>query len=159
MMTGRGGGQPAADGGLARHIPVLGGPAVEFLNVRDGGVYIDATFGAGGYTRAILGAANCNVIGIDRDQQAIANGFDLVSRAEGRLVLIEDRFSHLEDVARSCGYDAVDGAFSTIFGGATLSYFQVWAYQVARGTVGVGDPLDFSKRLDNRWAIEIDQPV
>jgi transglutaminase-like putative cysteine protease len=59
----------------------------------------------------------------------------------------------------SCGYDAVDGAFSTIFGGATLSYFQVWAYQVARGTVGVGDPLDFSKRLDNRWAIEIDQPV
>jgi 16S rRNA (cytosine1402-N4)-methyltransferase len=109
MMTGRGGGQPAADGGLARHIPVLGGPAVEFLNVRDGGVYIDATFGAGGYTRAILGAANCNVIGIDRDQQAIANGFDLVSRAEGRLVLIEDRFSHLEDVARSCGYDAVDG--------------------------------------------------
>ena len=52
MMAGRGGGQPAADGGLARHIPVLGGPAVEFLNVRDGGVYIDATFGAGGYTRA-----------------------------------------------------------------------------------------------------------
>ena len=52
MMAGRGGGQPAADGGLARHIPVLGGPAVDFLNVRDGGVYIDATFGAGGYTRA-----------------------------------------------------------------------------------------------------------
>jgi 16S rRNA (cytosine1402-N4)-methyltransferase len=109
MMTGRGGGQPAADGGLARHIPVLGGPAVEFLNVRDGGVYIDATFGAGGYTRAILDAANCNVIGIDRDQQAIADGFDLVSRAEGRLVLVEGRFSHLDGVARSCGYDAVDG--------------------------------------------------
>jgi 16S rRNA (cytosine1402-N4)-methyltransferase len=109
MMTGRGGGQPAADGGLVRHIPVLGGPAVEFLNVRDGGVYIDATFGAGGYTRAILAAANCHVIGIDRDQRAIAAGFDLVSRAEGRLVLVEDRFSDLEGVARSCGYDAVDG--------------------------------------------------
>jgi transglutaminase-like putative cysteine protease len=53
----------------------------------------------------------------------------------------------------SCGQDAVDGAFSTIFGGATLSHFQVWAYQVARGTVGVGDPLDFSRRLDNRWEI------
>ena len=109
MMAGRGGGQPAADGGLARHIPVLGGPAVEFLNVRAGGVYIDATFGAGGYTRAILDAADCNVIGIDRDQRAIAGGFDLVSRAEGRLVLVEDRFSNLEGVARSCGYDAVDG--------------------------------------------------
>jgi 16S rRNA (cytosine1402-N4)-methyltransferase len=109
MMAGRGSGQPTADGGLARHIPVLGGPAVEFLNVRDGGVYIDATFGAGGYTRAILAAANCHVIGIDRDQSAIAGGFDLVSGSEGRLVLVEDRFSNLEGVARSCGYDAVDG--------------------------------------------------
>ncbi len=109
MMTGRGGRQPAADGGLARHIPVLGGPAVEYLNVRDGGVYIDATFGAGGYSRAILSAANCKVIGIDRDQRAIAAGFELVSWADGRLVLVEDRFSHLESVAHSCGHQAVDG--------------------------------------------------
>ena len=43
-------------GGFVPHIPVLGRPAVDFLNVRDGGVYIDATFGAGGYTRAILAA-------------------------------------------------------------------------------------------------------
>ena len=42
------------------------------------------------------------------------------------------------------GQDAVDGAFSTIYGGATLTYFQVWAYQVARGTVGVGDPIDLT---------------
>jgi transglutaminase-like putative cysteine protease len=58
----------------------------------------------------------------------------------------------------SCGQDAVDGAFSTIFGGATLSYFQVWAYQVARGTVGVGDPLDFSVRLDNRTTVQTEAP-
>jgi len=58
----------------------------------------------------------------------------------------------------SCGQDAVDGAFSTIFGGATLTYFQVWAYQVARGTVGVGDPLDFSRRLDNRWIVQTETP-
>jgi transglutaminase-like putative cysteine protease len=56
----------------------------------------------------------------------------------------------------SCGQDAVDGAFSTIFGGATLSYFEVWAYQVARGTVGVGDPVDFSRRLDNSWTVRTD---
>jgi 16S rRNA (cytosine1402-N4)-methyltransferase len=109
MMAGRGGGQPAADGGLARHIPVLGGPALEYLNVRAGGVYIDGTFGAGGYTRAILAAAACNVIGIDRDQRAIAAGFDLVSRSDGRLVLVEDRFSNLDDVARSCGHESADG--------------------------------------------------
>jgi transglutaminase-like putative cysteine protease len=54
----------------------------------------------------------------------------------------------------ACGMDAVDGAFSTIYGGATLTYFQVWAYQVARGTVGVGDPLDFSRRLDNQWTVQ-----
>jgi transglutaminase-like putative cysteine protease len=58
----------------------------------------------------------------------------------------------------SAGQDAVDGAFSTIFGGARLTYFQVWAYQVARGTVGVGDPLDFSQRLDNRWTVQTDAP-
>jgi transglutaminase-like putative cysteine protease len=58
----------------------------------------------------------------------------------------------------SCGQDAVDGAFSTIYGGATLTYFQVWAYQVARGTVGVGDPLDFSQRLDNRRTVQTESP-
>lgn len=58
----------------------------------------------------------------------------------------------------SCGLDAVDGAFSTIFGGATLTFFQVWAYQVPRGTVAVGDPLDFSKRIDNRWVVQTETP-
>ena len=58
----------------------------------------------------------------------------------------------------SCGLDAVDGAFSTIYGGAVLSYFEVWAYQVRRGTVGVGDPLDFSQRLDNRVHVLTDVP-
>jgi 16S rRNA (cytosine1402-N4)-methyltransferase len=49
------------------------------------------------------------VIGIDRDQQAVALGFDLVQQSGGRLIVVEDRFSNLEGVARSCGYDAVDG--------------------------------------------------
>ena len=53
----------------------------------------------------------------------------------------------------SCGQDAVDGAFSTIYGGASLCYFQVWAYQVAPDTVGVGDPIDLTKRLDNDWLV------
>jgi len=53
----------------------------------------------------------------------------------------------------SCGQDAVDGAFSTIFGGANLTYFQVWAYQIEPGTVGVGDPIDLTKRLDNDWTV------
>lgn len=48
----------------------------------------------------------------------------------------------------SCGGDAVDGAFSTVYGAANLTYFEVWAYQVSPGTVAVGDPIDLSKRLD-----------
>jgi transglutaminase-like putative cysteine protease len=46
------------------------------------------------------------------------------------------------------GLDAVDGAFTTIFGQATLTWFQVWAYQVNPAEVSVGDPIDISKRLD-----------
>jgi 16S rRNA (cytosine1402-N4)-methyltransferase len=107
MMTGSD--SAAVAGGLARHIPVLGRSVVEFLAPRDNETYIDATFGAGGYTRAILAAADCRVIGIDRDQRAIALGADLVSAAGGRLTLVEDRFSNLEDVARGLGHDAVDG--------------------------------------------------
>ncbi len=54
------------------------------------------------------------------------------------------------------GQDAVDAAFSTIFGGATMTYFQVWAYQVARGSVNVGDPIDLTQRLDNAWTVRTD---
>jgi 16S rRNA (cytosine1402-N4)-methyltransferase len=104
-MTAGGGGSAVA-GGPAPHIPVLGRPALDFLDVKDGGVYIDATFGAGGYSRAILAAANCKVIAIDRDQSAIAIGRAL---ANERLTLVEDRFSNLEQVARGAGVDGVDG--------------------------------------------------
>jgi 16S rRNA (cytosine1402-N4)-methyltransferase len=102
-------GTPAVAGGLARHIPVLGPRAVEFLAVHDGGLYIDATFGAGGYARAILAAADCRVIGIDRDQSAIARGADLVPASGGHLLLVQERFSALAKVAREAGHDAVDG--------------------------------------------------
>jgi 16S rRNA (cytosine1402-N4)-methyltransferase len=92
-----------------RHIPVLGAEAVAMLKPRDGGIYVDATFGAGGYSRAILDAADTRVIGIDRDRTAIAGGFDLVDRSNGRLTLVEDRFSHLAEVCAAQGARGVDG--------------------------------------------------
>ena len=92
-----------------RHIPVLGREAVEMLNPRGGCVYIDATFGAGGYSRAILEVAGTRIIGIDRDRSAIAGGFDLVERSEGRLTLVEDRFSHLGKICTAQGIASVDG--------------------------------------------------
>jgi 16S rRNA (cytosine1402-N4)-methyltransferase len=107
MMAG-GDGRPVA-GGLARHVPVLARPALELLQVRDGGVYIDGTFGAGGYTNAILAAAKANVIAIDRDQSAVAQGSSLVKAAGGRLTLVEQRFSMLDRVAEKFGHAQVDG--------------------------------------------------
>jgi 16S rRNA (cytosine1402-N4)-methyltransferase len=92
-----------------RHIPVLGREAVEMLGPRDGGVYVDATFGAGGYSQAILDAADTRVVGIDRDRSAIAGGFDLVDRSNGRLTLVEDKFSSLADICAAQGFGAVDG--------------------------------------------------
>src|SRR5579872_2822547 len=67
--------------GRPRHIPVLGRAVIGWLEPRDGGIYVDATFGAGGYSRAILDVDNTRVIGIDRDRTAIAGGFDLVDRS------------------------------------------------------------------------------
>jgi 16S rRNA (cytosine1402-N4)-methyltransferase len=92
-----------------RHVPVLGREAVDQLSPRDGGVYVDATFGAGGYSRMILDIPGTRVIGIDRDRTAIAGGFDLVEGAVGRLTLIEDRFSRLEAICADEGLSVVDG--------------------------------------------------
>jgi 16S rRNA (cytosine1402-N4)-methyltransferase len=87
---------------------VLGRRVAEYLNLRHDGLYVDATFGAGGYSRAIL-AAGARVVGIDRDQTAIALGTDLVEAAQGRLILTEDRFSNLEAACRELDIDGVDG--------------------------------------------------
>jgi 16S rRNA (cytosine1402-N4)-methyltransferase len=96
-------------GGAARHIPVLGRQAVDWLAVKSGGLYIDGTFGAGGYTRAILDTPGTRVIGIDRDQSAIAHGAALVEAADGRLELFQDRFANLGAIARAQEGASVDG--------------------------------------------------
>lgn len=97
-----------------RHVPVLGREALAWLAPRAGGIYVDATFGAGGYSRAILAAADTRVIGIDRDRTAIAGGFDLVEQSRGRLTLVQDRFSNLADVCTAQGVEAVDGVVMDI---------------------------------------------
>ena len=108
MMTGSGSSKAVA-GGPARHIPVLAGRVISWLGVHDGGFYVDATFGAGGYTREILKVPGARVIGIDRDQSAIAQGAPLVAQAQGRLDLVEDRFSNLESIVGGGGAAILDG--------------------------------------------------
>ena len=109
MMTGRGS-ETGAAGGPARHIPVLLSEVVASLQIKAGGVYLDGTFGAGGYTRAILDAdATIKLVALDRDPDAIMAGFSLVSASHGRLTLIESEFSRLDEEARSAGFAALDG--------------------------------------------------
>ena len=107
MMTG--GDSNAVAGGPARHIPVLANRALEWLSVRDGGTYVDATLGAGGYTRKILATNGARVIGIDRDEHAVESAAALVAEARGRLQVVEDRFSNLEAIVGRCGAGSVDG--------------------------------------------------
>lgn len=99
----------AGTAAAARHIPVLGPRALAHLGIHSTGVYVDATFGAGGYTRAMLDAGAAQVIAIDRDPHALALGAELLAASKDRLTLIESQFSQLESVARQCGHDAIDG--------------------------------------------------
>ena len=109
MTSGSGPGTPEVAGGPARHIPVLARQAVAFLAVRDGGVYIDATFGAGGYSRLLLQTAGSTVLAIDRDPAAIAAADDLRNASGGRLTLAPGRFAVLDAIAEAHGLRAVDG--------------------------------------------------
>lgn len=93
----------------ARHIPVMCAEVVEALQPSDGGIYVDGTFGAGGYTCAILDAADCRVLAVDRDPDAIAAGRPLIEAYQGRLVVKEGRFGTLLDLVRGEGIESVNG--------------------------------------------------
>lgn len=93
----------------APHIPVMCAEVTEALSPRDGAVFIDGTFGAGGYAQALLNAADCAVIAIDRDPDAISEGADLARRFAGRLTLVAGRFGDMDEIARARGIAAVDG--------------------------------------------------
>ena len=102
MMAGHGDDHHAV-GGPARHIPVLLDEVLAALKPAPGEVIVDGTFGAGGYTRAIL-ATGASVVAIDRDPDAIAAGRDLEAQSGGRLRLVQAPFSSLDEHV-----DQVDG--------------------------------------------------
>ncbi len=109
MTAGRGEAQTFAAGGPARHLPVLRDEVLAALSPKPGEIFLDATFGAGGYTRAILTIPGTFVLGIDRDPTAIAAGQDLVAEAAGRLMLVQGVFSALESIALAQGIARFDG--------------------------------------------------
>ncbi|TNE42141.1 MAG: 16S rRNA (cytosine(1402)-N(4))-methyltransferase RsmH [Alphaproteobacteria bacterium] len=94
---------------MTDHIPVLLAEVIEVLAPKDGGIYVDGTFGAGGYSKAILDAADCAVIGIDRDPNAIRDGQGLVEAYGGRLTLLQGCFGDMADLLEAHGSREVDG--------------------------------------------------
>ncbi|HUB13313.1 MAG TPA: 16S rRNA (cytosine(1402)-N(4))-methyltransferase RsmH [Acetobacteraceae bacterium] len=94
---------------MTGHVPVLLSEMLSALDPRDDGIYLDATFGGGGYAQAILQRAACTVWAIDRDPDAIARGATLAARFPARLHLIEGRFGDMLSLLPSAGVDRLDG--------------------------------------------------
>jgi 16S rRNA (cytosine1402-N4)-methyltransferase len=93
----------------ADHAPVMLREVLDTLAPRDGGVYVDGTFGAGGYSEGLLEAASCTVWGIDRDPAAAARGADLGRRYEGRLAVLSGCYGDMIRLLGDVDVDRVDG--------------------------------------------------
>ncbi len=119
------------------HTPVMLTEMLATLAPRDGAVYLDGTFGGGGYTRAILDHARCHVWAIDRDETAIARGASLAAQYPGRLHLLHGRFGDMLTLLTDAGVHALDGIVLDI----GVSSFQI--DDPSRGFSFMGDgPLD-----------------
>jgi 16S rRNA (cytosine1402-N4)-methyltransferase len=94
---------------MPTHVPVMLSEVIGLLGPRDGGRYLDATFGGGGYAGAILEAAACTLWAIDRDPDAIARGASLAARFPGRLHLIQGRFGDMLALLAERDVTALDG--------------------------------------------------
>ncbi|EFL90850.1 S-adenosyl-methyltransferase MraW [Ahrensia sp. R2A130] len=95
------------------HIPVMLEEVLRALRPLDGSTIVDATFGAGGYSRAMLGGG-ATVIGIDRDPDAVAAAQPMLAEFDGSLTLHHGRFSQLDKICRSAGHETVDGVVADI---------------------------------------------
>ncbi|MCW8835753.1 MAG: 16S rRNA (cytosine(1402)-N(4))-methyltransferase RsmH [Rhodospirillales bacterium] len=93
----------------AGHAPVLLAEVVAAIAPRDGAVYVDGTFGGGGYTQAFLAAADCTVWAIDRDPEAIVRAEKLAAQHAGRLHVLRGCFGDMKALLNGRGVARVDG--------------------------------------------------
>jgi 16S rRNA (cytosine1402-N4)-methyltransferase len=130
---------------MSGHLPVMLTEVLEALAPRDGAHYVDGTFGGGGYASAILEAADCRVLGIDRDPDAIARGQALVERFGGRLTLVQGEYSRMDEFTQ-----ATDGVVLDL----GVSSFQF--DEPARGFSFRADgPLDMRMSLSGESAADV----
>ena len=103
------------------HIPVMLPEVLDALQPRNGATYLDATFGGGGYARAILQAARCTLWAIDRDPDAIARGAALAAEHPGLLHLLHGSFGDMVALLAAQGVTRLDGVVMDL----GLSSFQI----------------------------------
>ena len=94
---------------MTPHIPVLLTEVIAALAPKDGEIHVDGTFGAGGYSRALLQAAQCRVFAIDRDPSAIERGRDMAGHWDGRLTMVPGCYGDMLRALTSLGVTQVDG--------------------------------------------------
>jgi len=91
------------------HIPVMLQEVLDYMQPHDGGIYVDATFGHGGYARALLDSADCLVYAIDRDPEAERRAAAISAEYDGRLRFIRAPFSDIGTLLTRMDVDHVDG--------------------------------------------------
>ncbi len=94
---------------MSRHLPVMLDEVLAALMPRADAIYLDATFGGGGYAEAILETARCTLYAIDRDPDAIARGAGLAARYPERLRLIHGSFGAMLSLLSESGLSSLDG--------------------------------------------------
>lgn len=131
------------------HIPVLLDEVVAALAPAPGETHVDGTFGAGGYTKAILEKGAARVFAFDRDPEAIRMGEALAASSGGRLTLVPERFSRMRQALSAREAEAVDGVTLDI----GVSSMQL--DQAERGFSFLGDgPLDMRMSREGQSAAE-----
>ncbi|MFC3053027.1 16S rRNA (cytosine(1402)-N(4))-methyltransferase RsmH [Kordiimonas pumila] len=134
----------------SQHIPVLLDEIVTALEPQDNKVYVDGTFGAGGYTRAILEAADCSVVAIDRDPDAIKRAETFAVEYPNRFKILQGCFGDMAELLAGAGVDAVDGIVLDI----GVSSFQI--DEAERGFSFQSDgPLDMRMAQSGQSAADV----
>ncbi|GBF58677.1 ribosomal RNA small subunit methyltransferase H [Candidatus Phycosocius bacilliformis] len=130
---------------MSGHVPVMLPEVLEALAPQADQVIVDGTFGGGGYSRAILAAAPCRVIGLDRDPDAVARGHLLAQEMPSRFTMVETQFSRL---------DEIDHPIDAVVLDIGVSSFQI--DQAERGFSFMQDgPLDMRMGKDGPSAADV----
>ncbi|MBQ6531362.1 MAG: 16S rRNA (cytosine(1402)-N(4))-methyltransferase RsmH [Clostridia bacterium] len=97
-----------------KHISVLYEESIAALNVRNGGLYVDGTLGGGGHSYGILSGADCSLIGIDQDTEAISAASKRLKKFDGRFTAVNNNFCNIKSILAELNVSGIDGALLDI---------------------------------------------